>query len=82
MVENYQSNEIYEFEIEDMDQNIDQLDGNLYSNFLTKYDYHYAKVSNYDMADNFEQGSLNHSSTPNFCQDVPQISYGFISRIK
>ena len=39
MIENYESNEIDEFEIEDLDQNTDQLDGNLSSNFLTKYDY-------------------------------------------
>ena len=40
MVENDDSNEIDEFEIEYLDQNIDQLDDSPSSNFLTKYDYH------------------------------------------
>ena len=57
MVKNDESNEIYDFDIEDLDPNIYQLDDSLTSNFLTKFDYHYAKVSNYDEKYGFEQVS-------------------------
>ena len=53
MVQNNESNEIDELEIEDLDPNIDQLDDTLSSNLLTKSGYHYAKVYDYDERDSF-----------------------------
>ena len=46
--------------------------------FVTKFEYHYAKVSDYHEKYDFEQVS----SIPNVFQIVPHKTYGLIYRIK
>ena len=52
-----ESNEVDEMEVEDLDPDIDQLDDMPSSNFIKKSKYHYAKVDDYHEKDNFEQVS-------------------------
>ena len=82
MVENDEPNEIHEFEIEYLDQNIDQLDDSFSSKFLIKSNYHYAMVSNNDSGDNFEQGISDLSCTKNVFQATPQRSSDLRSGVK
>ena len=58
MVQNDESNEMDELDIEDLDPNIDQLDDFPSSNFLTKSNYHHAKFSYYDEKILFSIGSI------------------------
>ena len=57
LIQDDESNEIVEMEVEELDPDIDQWDDVSSSHFLTRPEYHYAKMANYYETDNFEQGS-------------------------
>ena len=66
-----ESNEADEGEMEDLEEHehdIDQFDDGFFSHFLTKDDYQYSKMVNYQEADDFEQETC----MPDICQEISQ----------
>ena len=74
LVQNDECNEIDELEVEDLDPNIEQLDDMPCSNFLTRYEYQYAKVSDYHEKDDFEYVS----HIPDIFHAIPHKTFGLI----
>ena len=60
------------------EHDIDQFDDRSSSHFLTRSDYHNAKMVNYQETYTFEKGSF----MPEIYQEMQHKSYGFISGIK
>ena len=78
LIQDDESYEIDEVEVEDMEPDIDQLDDVSSSHFLTRSDYHYAKMVDYHETYNFEKGSY----MPEIYQEMQHTSYGLRSGIK
>ena len=75
MIQDDESNEVDGMEVKDLDPDIDQLDNILSSNFITKYEYHYAKGVDYHEKDNFEQMSY----IQDIFQEIQKNTYGLRS---